>query len=347
MVCLKCVFFVISIFISATNTYGIIIVTVGSTALVLVLALFIDTLLYIMKNSSPRVKAHSAFVIGVYPVTSLATYFAILVPRAHLLAESITQGMFMAGMYQLFCLFVAYCGGEAELVNKVKPMQLSLKVGPCCCWPCCCLLPSFDISKKTVRMLRILVLQLPMVQGLVYLILLVMWAERESLYQINYMYVQPVVICSILIGIWGMSMTINVLKTSCEKYLLIGKFLVLQMVLIFAKLQGLSTRALVWFQVLPCKPPITPQVYANLIHNTLMLSEMVLLGAIARYLYKRSLPEITFRTSRISTIGGIMTSETCNNNTITCDNFNSILGTEKKPDGGLNGVDNLAIEIDE
>ncbi|KAJ8973945.1 hypothetical protein NQ317_002449 [Molorchus minor] len=290
-------------FVSATNIYGIIIVSVGTTALLLVLAIFIDTLLYIMKNSSPMVKAHSAFVIGVYPVTSLATYFAILVPRAHLLAESITQGMFMAGM-------------------------------------------------KTVRILRLLVLQLPVVQGLVYVILLVMWAEREayftfqSLYQINYMYIQPVMICSILTGIWGMSMTINILKTKCEKYLLIGKFLALQMVLIFAKLQGLSTKALVWFHVLPCRPPITPQVYANLIHNTLMLSEMVLLGAIARYLYKQTLPEITNRTTRISTIGGIMTSE-CVNNNIICNNFNTYCSQDKKIDSCYNGVDNMGAEINE
>ncbi|KAJ8909853.1 hypothetical protein NQ315_013339 [Exocentrus adspersus] len=318
--------------ISATNVYGITLVTVGTTSLVVVLALFIDTLRYIMKNSSPRVKAHSAFVIGVYPVTSLATYFAILIPRAHLLAEAITQGMFMAGMYQLFCLFVAYCGGEAELVKK-----------------------------KTVRTLRLLVLQLPLVQGLVYLILLVMWAEREangitnyeklmncSLYQINYMYIQPVVITSILFGVWSMAMTINLLKTSCEKYFLIGKFFVLQMVLILAKLQGLATRALVWFQVLPCRPPITPQVYANLLHNSLMLLEMILLSVLARYLYRRSIPDIVTDRTRISTIGSIMaTSETFNNNnTITCDNFNS-KGSNQEKNPEVGGIDNYGADIKE
>ncbi|XP_018568730.1 organic solute transporter alpha-like protein isoform X2 [Anoplophora glabripennis] len=300
-----------------------------------------------MKNSSSRVKAHTAFVIGVYPVTSLATYFAILVPRAHLLAEAITQGMFMAGMYQLFCLFVAYCGGEAELVKKVKPDQLSLKVGPCCCWPCCIILPTFSVTKKTVRTLRLLVLQLPLVQGLVYLILLVMWAERESLYQINYMYIQPIIITSILIGVWSMAMTINLLKISCEKYFLIGKFLVLQMVLIFAKLQGLSTRALVWFHVLPCRPPITPQVYANLLHNSLMLLEMVLLGSLARYLYKRSIPEIVTEPNRISTIGSIMTIETCNNNIVACNDFNKTNGEEKNSGNGSSGVDNVGADINE
>lgn len=71
----------------------------------------------------------------------------MVVPRAHLLAEAVTQGIFMAGMYQLFCLFVAYCDGEAELIRKVKPDALDMKVGPCCCWPCCCCLPLLDINK--------------------------------------------------------------------------------------------------------------------------------------------------------------------------------------------------------
>lgn len=81
-----------------------------------------------------------------FQVVALATYVGSLVPRTHLLAEAATQGMFMVAMYQLFCLFVAYCGGEAELIRKVKPDVLNPKVGPCCCWPCCCL-PHLEINK--------------------------------------------------------------------------------------------------------------------------------------------------------------------------------------------------------
>ncbi|XP_045480469.1 organic solute transporter alpha-like protein isoform X2 [Harmonia axyridis] len=258
-----------------------------------------------MKNSSSRVKAHSAFITGVYPVISVATFFVILVPRAHLLAEALTQGMFMFGMYQLWCLFVSYCGGEAELVQKLKPGTLTLKVGPCCCWPCCFCLPTLNVEKKTLHYLRILVLQLPIVQGFVYMILLVMWAERESLYQVNYMYLQPIIIVSILMGIWGMLMTINILKNVLEdEFKLTQKFLVLQLVLICAKLQGLITRALVWTDVLPCKPPITPTVYGNLIHNTLMIVEMVLLSFVANKLYKRELPQN--RLKEIKTVGTSM-----------------------------------------
>lgn len=84
-------------------------------------------------------------------VVAVATYCAILVPRAHLLAEAMTQGMFMASMYQLFCLFMAYCGGEANLIASVKPQSLDMQVPPCCCWPCCCCLPKFTLTKYDYR----------------------------------------------------------------------------------------------------------------------------------------------------------------------------------------------------
>lgn len=93
--------------------------------------------------------------------------------------------------------------------------------------------------------------------------LLVMWAERESLYQVNYMYLQPLIIMSILFGVWGMAMTINLLKIVLKDYLMLAKFIVLQLVLLFAKLQGLGTRIILWTDVLPCRPPITPIVYGN------------------------------------------------------------------------------------
>lgn len=77
------------------------------------------------------------------------------------------------------------------------------------------------------------------------------------------MYLQPLVIISILFGVWGMAMTINLLKIVLKDYLMVAKFVVLQIVLIFAKLQGLGARVIVWSDLLPCKPPITPIVYSN------------------------------------------------------------------------------------
>lgn len=78
-----------------------------------------------------------------------------------------------------------------------------------------------------------------------------------------------------------------------------------------------------------------------------MLLEMILLGALARYLYKRSVPEIVTQPPRISTIGGIMSTETYNNNIVTCNNFNKAGSQERSSGNVLNGVDNAAAEINE
>ncbi|XP_050441540.1 organic solute transporter alpha-like protein [Adelges cooleyi] len=276
-------------YFTAINLAGVTIFTLGAICVIIILYLYVDTLRYIIKNASPMVKTHSAFILSVYPVVAVATYCAILVPRAHLLAEAMTQGMFMACVYQLFCLFMAYCGGEANLVASVKPQSLDMQVPPCCCWPCCCCLPKFTVTKKHLRYLRILVLQLPIVQGFVYMVLLVMWAEEESLYQVNYMYMQPFIVLSIFCGMWGISMTMRVLGDILKDHNIQGKFVVLQLVLVLAKLQGLAVRTMVWAGWLPCKPPISPTVYANLIYNSTMLWEMMVLMALARKLHKKPL----------------------------------------------------------
>mgnify|MGYP002715733590 CR=1 FL=1 len=152
------------------------------------------------------------FSFFLFKVVSIATYCAVIVPRAQLLAEAVTQGMFMASLYQLFCLFVAYCGGEAELITNAKPKSLNMKVPPCCCYPCC-KLPQLTVNKcvtydyflcfklwkipkkkrkklkkkfnyrKHMMLLRLSVLQLPVVQGLLYMVLLVMWANEEVRHQ--------------------------------------------------------------------------------------------------------------------------------------------------------------------
>ncbi|XP_077299958.1 organic solute transporter alpha-like protein [Arctopsyche grandis] len=329
-------------YFSAINLYGVILFACGGIAVVIMLLLYLDTLRYVVKNASSGVKAHTAFVVSVYPVVGIATYCAVVVPRAQLLAEAVAQGMFMFAMYQLFCLMVAYCGGEAELIRHVKPNSLNPRVAPCCCWPCCCILPLLAVNKRNVLLLRMLVLQLPVVQGLVYMILLVMWAEEESLYQVNYMYAQPFVVVSIILGVWGMAMSIKMLREVLGSHSLQSKFLTLQLVLLFSKLQGLAARISVWAGALPCNPPITPSVYGNIIYNIAMLIEMILLGCWARYLYKQPLPEAFPKVQKVEQVCALSTlcntvekptimdtvtvraSPKLNNNAIGCDNKNFI-----------------------
>ncbi|XP_046383703.1 organic solute transporter subunit alpha [Ischnura elegans] len=273
-------------YLAAINVAGVALFAVCGVAVLCVVLLYADTLKHILRKAPPEVKTNSAFVLSVYPVVAVATYCAMVVPRAHLLAEAVTQGIFTAALYQMFCLCVSCAGGEAQIIALLSDGSLSLQVGPCCCWPCCCCcLPDLAVTKRHIRMLRILVLQLPVIQALVHMVLLVMWAEEESLYHVNYMFFQPLVAISILFGIWGMTMTVRMLATPLSQHKLNLKFIVLQMVLFLSKLQGLITRIILWTNVFPCKPPISPAVYVNVIYNTMMIAEMVALCFLARILY--------------------------------------------------------------
>jgi hypothetical protein len=55
----------------------------------------------------------------------------------------------------------------------------------------------------------------------------------------------------------------KMLSEYLKDFFIQGKFFVLQLVLLLAKLQSLLGRIAVWAGWLPCKPPINPTVYAN------------------------------------------------------------------------------------
>jgi hypothetical protein len=58
-------------FLSAINIPGITIFTLGGFTVIIVLILYIDTLKHVLKNAPPRAKTHTAFVLSVYPVSSV------------------------------------------------------------------------------------------------------------------------------------------------------------------------------------------------------------------------------------------------------------------------------------
>lgn len=99
-------------FVSATNIYGITLVALGTIAVILVVIMFVDTLKYIMQNSSSRVKAHSAFVLGVYPVNIPASIYdhnlhnylsSVSVPVA-INSEKTNDFPFYVSFYVIVCI---------------------------------------------------------------------------------------------------------------------------------------------------------------------------------------------------------------------------------------------------
>ncbi|GBP71993.1 Organic solute transporter subunit alpha [Eumeta japonica] len=209
---------------------------------------------YLARQVKPRPVALA------YLAVACASYVWLVVPRSGPLAEALAQFAVMMAMYRLQRIIIADCGGDDELVNRAAKGRLETRLPPCCCLPCC-VVPRPEINKRILNRLRLMVLQMPIVQALIYIALLVLWAEDQNLYYDNYNYFVPVVIASILSGIWGMTMSVRAAETVGVKSK--AKFLTIQLTLIVVKLQGGIFRAVPKMLHLPCNPPLTPPVYMN------------------------------------------------------------------------------------
>ncbi|KAL6254543.1 hypothetical protein P5V15_014596 [Pogonomyrmex californicus] len=263
------------------NAVGTALLSVGSIILVLTIYLSADACHNILsQKDSAFYKTNAIMILSVYPIISFCSLIAIAIPRGQLLSEAIIQIFLMISLYRLYLLLVDV--GRRKISETPT---LMLKVGPCCCWPCLPF-PNLQMTDANLSWIGILALQLPIVQGLLYFILLYMAAEDPMLTIQYSVFFQPFMIISILLGIYSLTITTKTLHAVIPEAKLHYKTLVLQLVLLFSKLQtGIIMRALPAAGVFPCNPPLTPAIYANVTSNALVLIEMMLLCYAARHVY--------------------------------------------------------------
>ncbi|XP_029165247.1 organic solute transporter alpha-like protein 3 [Nylanderia fulva] len=250
----------------------------GSIFTVITLYFAVDTCHNIAhQKNSKFYKGNVMMILSVYPVASVCSLMAIAVPRGQLLSEAVTQIFITISFYRLYLLLVDV--GHRKISETPT---LMLRVGPCCCWPCLPF-PNLQMTDANLSWLRILVLQFPIVQGLLFFILLFMTAEDATLATQYNLYLQPFMVTSILLGIYGITVTTKTLHAVAPEANLHLKTLVLQLMLLFSKLQAGIIKGLAG--VFPCNPPLTPTVYATVTYNSLMLVEMLILCYAARLVY--------------------------------------------------------------
>ncbi|XP_036141781.1 organic solute transporter alpha-like protein 3 isoform X2 [Monomorium pharaonis] len=262
------------------DALGTALLSVGSIILVLTIYFSANTCRNILlQKESEFYKTNAIIILSVYPVASVCSLMAIAIPRGQLLSEAVIQIFLTISLYRLYLLLVDF--GRRKISETPT---LMLRVGPCCCWPCLPF-PNLQMTDANLSWIGILALQLPIVQSALYFILLYMGAENPML-AIQYgIFLQPVMVISILLGIYSLTITTRTLHTAIPEAKLHFKTLVLQLVLLFSKLQTGIIKALPSAGVFPCNPPLTPAVYANVTYNALMLIEMMILCYVARHIY--------------------------------------------------------------
>ncbi|OXU18526.1 hypothetical protein TSAR_007684 [Trichomalopsis sarcophagae] len=263
------------------GNFGVGMVTIASIICAATVYLAVDACSNICYQKETRAfKINACTILSVYPIAALCSLTALALPRAQLLSEGLTQVSLTISMYRLYELLVDLGRRQAT-----KTPSLALKVGPCCCWPCLPLPSSLEMNEANLSRLRITVLQFPFAQGLIYCILLYMSAESPVFAASYAVCLQPFVVISILTAIYGVTIVTKSLQEIAPEAKLPQKTMVLQMVLLFSKLQGFVIKGLVGTGLFPCNPPLTPTVYANVTYDALMVIEMLLLCYAARMIY--------------------------------------------------------------
>ncbi|XP_068630195.1 organic solute transporter alpha-like protein [Battus philenor] len=270
-------------YLTALQPYAWILWSSGLVVLILLWILYAVTLRSALKKWRES-STNIATVLSVYPLVASAAYIAIVVPRATLVAEAIAQEVVMVAMYQFYHLIVAECGGVSQFIRSAADKRLETRVMPCCCWPCC-FIPRPQINKRSLSCLRYLVLQIPIIQAVLYVIILVLWAEDMMMYRRALVFIQCFVGVSILSGIWGVIMCVRAAESI--GFVFRPRFFALQLVLIIVKLQYSLAKMISDFVTLPCVMSLHPAVLVNLTQNTVTIFEMLLLSIWAWRLYGR------------------------------------------------------------
>lgn len=266
--------------IESLGTFGIALISVGAAFSLITLYFAIDAIHNVFSQKETGLyKSNIVSIFSVYPIASVCSLMIIAVPRTQLLSEAIIQVFLTIALYRVFLLLA-----DVGRRNLDKTPPLLLRTGPCCCWPCLPF-PELDMIDSRLAVIRLIVLQLPIVQGLLYFVMLIVALNEQKVEPTYLIWFQPFTLISILIGIYGLTITNKSLNVVAPEAKLRLKTLVSQLAMVFSKLQSIIIKLLVNTGIFPCTPPLSPKIFANVTQSSLMLIEMLLLCIAARYLY--------------------------------------------------------------
>ncbi|CAD1472135.1 unnamed protein product, partial [Heterotrigona itama] len=189
------------------DVFGIVLLSFGTMLTTLTLYFAMDACHNIFHQKETSFYKTNCFtILSIYPVASVCSLTALGIPRTQLLSEAVTQIFLTIGLYRLYLLLI-YVGRK----KMAETPALKLQVGPCCCW-LCLPFPNLRMTEANLSWLRLAVLQLPIIQGLIYCIFLSMSMEEPSLITHYGIYLQPFVMTSIFLGVYGLTVAVKSLE---------------------------------------------------------------------------------------------------------------------------------------
>uniref|UniRef100_A0A6P4FP15 LOW QUALITY PROTEIN: organic solute transporter alpha-like protein n=1 Tax=Drosophila rhopaloa TaxID=1041015 RepID=A0A6P4FP15_DRORH len=192
--------------------------------------------------------------------------------------------MFMVGGPVFRTLLFRYVGSEQNYVKESGGEAVQLNTPPCCC--CCLCLPMVIPTKAKLCISRYMVWQMPFWQGSIMLVMNILYYRDVQLYrQVMYFFI-PFIVCSIVMGVWSLQITVRMITKLHGDNQLRKKMFCLQLVVMLCKLQYLILYDQLDGIKMGGEYPINHTIYKQTIINILILVEMVLVSMMAQSAYR-------------------------------------------------------------
>ncbi|KAH9523671.1 hypothetical protein Btru_040634 [Bulinus truncatus] len=143
----------------------------------LALVLFIDNIVYIWTHYNYRMAmVTSSWLVGLSPVLTLVAFVAMLMPKIFVFRDVAMSVCLSVVMYKFLEMLVALGNQFDSIRNEIiHHHRLHFNVRPLCCLFSC--LPTAKLTKTNFRVMKILVLQHPILIVLITLITMVTWLD--------------------------------------------------------------------------------------------------------------------------------------------------------------------------
>ncbi|XP_005091444.1 organic solute transporter subunit alpha [Aplysia californica] len=256
------------------------------------LALYVEKIYFVLTHYHTKASViHRAIqILGTSPVVSLSAMLAIIIPRASLVSDLVGTVYIAWALHNFTLLMVDFAGGEERVLEQLSGQFIQLQSPPCCC--CCPCLPKVDITRSSLRNLRLLVLQTALVQPVLAFLSVILWLDEKYMKGVikadnAYPYLAFPNAVSTLLAMYGLLL---MFRSSHQILLPLqprAKMVVLQLCLIVQNLQGFVFVTLQKNDIPVCKGILSSKVRGRALMHMLVVVEMFALTLMARFFYRR------------------------------------------------------------
>ncbi|XP_058823915.1 organic solute transporter alpha-like protein [Topomyia yanbarensis] len=271
-------------YISGLDTILTVIIAITIVLSIATFAICGRAVAQVLKQTPKRFKSKTIILLNIYPVVTALAIVSILIPKSYFICDTVSHIYFMICAYVFYSLSIDYVGGDDSFIKSSDSETFNTRTPPCCC--CLLFLKRSPVTKNRLLFTRLMILQLPVVQTILFLGLNIVFVEDIGNFNQTILYFVPFIVASILIGVWGLNITIRMIAQFHTEFQIMAKYVVLQSVLILCKVQPLVIMVIVAHVTPRCDFPLVLQVQKNAVFQMCLCAEMLVLSLWALQLYK-------------------------------------------------------------